>query len=213
MLWSKKTIVITSAITLAPMLVGIALWGRLPQTIATHFGTDGTPNGFSSKPMAVFGLPLFVLGIHLLCLVMTSLDPRGSRVGTKPLALIPWIAPSISVFVMALIYANALDMPVGTSFLSLAMTGIMFIAIGNYLPKCRRNYTVGIKIPWTLADEENWVRTHRMAGPLWVLAGVVLLVCATLGIYSLWVLFGILAVTTLAPVAYSLSLYLRTRTS
>ena len=49
---------------------------------------------------------------------------------------------------------------------------VILIVVGNYLPKCRQNYTIGIKLPWTLADEENWDYTHRMAGKWWILGGV-----------------------------------------
>ena len=58
--------------------------------------------------------------------------------------------------------------------------GVLFMIIGNYLPKCKQNYTMGIKLPWTLDDEENWNRTHRFAGFLWVAGGVVIAINAFL---------------------------------
>ena len=53
--------------------------------------------------------------------------------------------------------------------------GVIFLVTGNYLPKCRQNYTIGIKLPWTLDDEENWNYTHRLAGKLWMIGGVLII--------------------------------------
>ena len=83
--------------------------------------------------------------------------------------------------------------------------GLVFVAVGNYLPKCRLNYTIGIKIPWTLNSEENWNKTHRLAGFVWVIGGVLI---AVLSIFStLWLIFPVILVMTLIPMIYSYLLY------
>ena len=65
---NKKTVVVTTIITVLPMLVGLLLWNRLPEQIATHFDANGNPDGWSSRFVAVFGLPLILLAVHWLCL-------------------------------------------------------------------------------------------------------------------------------------------------
>ncbi|MCQ2355795.1 MAG: SdpI family protein, partial [Methanocorpusculum sp.] len=81
-------------------------------------------------------------------------------------------------------------------------------AIGNYLPKSKQSYTVGIRLPWTLNSEENWNRTHHLAGYLWILGGVLLLLCAFLpAVWSLPVLVILLILVVGIPFAYSYSLY------
>ena len=64
----KTTIIITTLITLLPIVIGLFLWNKLPDTLATHWGSDGTANGWSSKTFSVFGMPLILTAIHVLCL-------------------------------------------------------------------------------------------------------------------------------------------------
>ena len=85
------------------------------------------------------------------------------------------------------------------------LLGLIFIAIGNYLPKCKQNYTIGIKIPWTLASEENWNRTHRFAGWVWVGGGVVMLLSGFLGIF--WLTLVPAIIMAAVPLIYSYILH------
>ena len=79
----------------------------------------------------------------------------------------------------------------------------MFTIIGNYLPKARQNYTIGIKIPWTLANEENWNRTHRLAGYLWMACGILMIImCLTRFVPFEW-LIGLFLIMVLVPCIYS----------
>ena len=85
------------------------------------------------------------------------------------------------------------------------LMGVLFIFIGNLLPKMQQSYTMGIKLPWTLHNEENWNKTHRLSGKVWVIGGIIILSTA------LWGNFLVLMATTLLmvliPVVYSYCLY------
>ena len=83
--------------------------------------------------------------------------------------------------------------------------GVLFVIIGNYLPKCKQNYTIGIKIPWTLDNEENWNKTHRFAGFLWVVCGVAIMFTGFFG--GVWVFLPISFAMVLAPIIYSYLLH------
>ncbi|MBQ9349366.1 MAG: SdpI family protein, partial [Oscillibacter sp.] len=205
----RRQVILTSALTLMPLLAGLLLWSRLPDRVATHFNIAGEADGWSGKPFAVFGLPLFLLAVHLLCLWAVSMDPRKQNVGRKLFSITMWICPAVALFVGAMVYGNALGLPVDNSRMGMFFLGFVFIVVGNYLPKCRQNYTVGIKLPWTLADEDNWNRTHRMAGPLWIAAGAVVLLCSLLGAVSLWTTLVPTLAAALIPCAYSAALYRR----
>jgi len=85
------------------------------------------------------------------------------------------------------------------------LVGIMFIIVGNYLPKCRQSYTMGIKLPWTLNDEGNWNATHRVGGWVWTFCGVAMLVTAFLGIF--WILIGVMLIAVVVPTIYSYLYY------
>ncbi len=200
----KFTIVLTSFLIICPVFAGIFLWDRLPEQVATHFGTGNVPNGWSSRPFAVFGIPLMLLGIHLLCIFATMADPRKQNISGKLFHCVAWLVPLVSLVVMASVYGYALGMTVDIGMWVNLIVGAVFIIVGNYLPKCGQNYTVGIKLPWTLESEENWNRTHRLAGWLWIFGGFVFLINAFF--QSVWVMAAVLAMT-LIPVGYSFALY------
>ena len=81
------------------------------------------------------------------------------------------------------------------------------ILIGNYLPKTKQSYTMGIKLPWTLHSEENWNRTHRMAGFLWVIGGTLMVLISLLHLWQVWMMLVIITVMVLVPTVYSYLLY------
>ena len=87
--------------------------------------------------------------------------------------------------------------------------GIILFLIGNYMPKCHQNYTIGIKLPGTLADEENWNQTHRFAGRLYATVGILCIVNAFL--QADWLLIPIIIAIIVLPILYSLGIYLKKR--
>ena len=204
-------ILLTSLVTLLPILIGILCWNRLPDTIATHFASDGTPNGFSSKTFAVLGIPAFIFAAHLLCAFCTAIDPKYKNISPKMYRLVLLICPVCSLVCCAGVYGYALELSMAdwlnSAFFMNLMMGVIFFLIGNYLPKCRQNYTVGIKLPWTLADENNWTCTHRFSGRLYAGAGILCILNVFLRLS--WVLPTVVAVILILPAAYSLYLYLR----
>ena len=201
----KKTLLLTSVITLIPIIIGLLLWDKLPDTIPTHFGMDGTPNGWSSKPFTVFGIPSLMLVFHLLCVNITSWDPKYDNMSEKLFGIIVWTCPVISLFVVVVSYGSALGWEFNITKYAKVATGILFMVIGNYLPKCKQNYTLGIKLPWTLDDEENWNRTHRFAGFLWVVGGVLIAINAFLEWE--WLFLVVVFAMVLIPAIYSYLYY------
>ncbi|MBE6783971.1 MAG: DUF1648 domain-containing protein [Ruminococcaceae bacterium] len=203
---NKIQLIITSAATLLPIVIGLILWKDLPAEIATHWGANGEADGFSSKAFAVFGLPLILLAFHWLCVIgTTKLDPKAKDISKKMMSLVLWIIPAVSIVMSTITYLVALGKEIRVAFIVTVFMGIMFIVIGNYLPKCRQSYTMGIKLPWTLNDEENWNKTHRMAGILWVIGGIVIL--ATAIFESFIIFFSIVALMVIVPTVYSYVYY------
>ena len=176
----KKGLILSSIVILLPILFGVVFWDQFPKTFVTHFGISGEADGYSSKAFAVFCPPLILLSTHWLCILITMADKRQKRQNKKVTGMILWIMPSISIFVNAMMYGIALGKDLNPLLLISPLLGLMFIFIGNYMPKCTQNSTIGIKIPWTLANEENWNVTHRLAGKLWVGGGVLILLCSFL---------------------------------
>ena len=198
-----KLLFLTSILTLLPILIGVILWQDLPASLPSHFGLDGQADGFSSKLEVVFLIPLVMLGLHFFAVVVTSLDPKASHVSPKMKTLVYWLVPFISGLVQLSIYGAALGIIANSTRIGLVMVGIVFLVVGNYLPKTKQNYTVGIRLPWTLDNEENWNKTHRLAGRLWVLGGLIILVNGFLSWAVFYVFFGVLLVMVLVPIFYS----------
>ena len=175
----------------------------------THFSFSGEVNGYSSKLFAVVGLYLFVFAAHCIAATVTSADPQNRRLSDKVFCMILCICPVVSLVCGASVYGAALGRG---SFCSprimFFLLGVMYIVVGNYLPKCRQNYTVGIKVPWTLNSEENWDRTHRFSGKLWIIGGLVLVIAVVVPMMQTATVFTVvtLGITTV-PCLYSFLLY------
>ena len=195
---------ISSLVILLPIVFGLIFWNQLPERIATHWGPNGEPDGWSSRELAVFALPLFLFALHWLCVLVTSKDPKNKDKNQKAQSLVLFIIPILSLLVNGMMYMTALGMPLRVEMIMPVFFGLLFIVLGNYLPKCRQNYTIGIKISWTLNSEENWNATHRFAGKVWMIGGALIM----LGVFlpTTYIFVAFFAITTLmviAPAIYS----------
>ena len=204
----KKSIFWSTAATLLPMLIGCVIWNQLPETLAIHWGADGVADGYGSRGTAVFLLPVILAAINLLCMLLTAADPKQRGQNKKALNLIFWVMPILSISVCGIFYAISLEKELDIGLLVFLQLGIAFVLIGNYMPKVKQNSTLGIKIYWTLSNEENWNKTHRLAGKLWVGGGVLMLMLGLLPIkWMIPVLIGEILLMVLVPMLYSYQLY------
>lgn len=205
---NKWILIITSVIILLPIVVGVLLWDRLPEQVPFHWGINGEVDGWATKTQAVFLMPLMMLGIQWLCSFVTQLDPKRKAHNGKMMGLVLWIIPVLNLFLHVMVWLQALGREVNMAVVMPLFMGALFVIIGNYLPKCRQSYTVGIKLPWTLDDEETWNKTHRLAGKLWVAGGLLCMPCALLsGVWSFIVMMSILVVMCAVPTVYSYRFY------
>ena len=165
--------------------VVFSLWARfqLPDApIATHFGLDGQPNGFMPRDQAlIFGSAMMLI-LGLLLWVLPAISPKKASLnrsqpayGAVQVAIIAFLAV---VHVVLILKALGVQTNI-VSILSLG-AGFLFFIIGNFLPKTRFNYFMGVRTPWTLSDERVWDKTHRLAGPLFMLAGLAVVLSACL---------------------------------
>ena len=201
---NKLKLIISSIVILLPIVAGLLLWDVLPDRMVTHWGADGAVDGFGSRFFAVVVPPVLILILHWVCVIVTSLDPRNKNQNEKALGLIFLICPFISLFANTMIYSTALGMEFGGEKIMIILVGLMFFAIGNYMPKCRQNHTLGIKVKWTLESEANWNATHRFCGRVWLFGGVILMMCAFLPTSVIpFALIVILTVLAALPLVYS----------
>ena len=204
---NKKYWLVTSAITLVPIVLGLLLWNKLPDRLPTHFGVDGAADGWSGKGFAVFGLPLMMQGFHFVNYFATRLDKQNRGHNEKVMNLVGLIFPVMSIVNSVIIYAQVMELELNLSMLLFPMLGLLFIAVGNWLPKIKQNSTLGIKIKWTLYNEENWNRTHRFAGFVWVIGGVIFCLMGFVAEKALLFLLPIqIILLAVVPMVYSWNL-------
>ena len=203
-------LIITSLIILIPIVIGLILWDKLPDQVPMHWNAQGEVDGYGTKFQAVFLIPLVLVAFQWICVLGTSFDPKKQNVNDKIFTLVLWIIPVISLLCNSMVFATALGHKVSVEIIMPLFMGVLFVVIGNYLPKCKQSYTVGIKLPWTLDNEENWNKTHRLAGFLWVIGGVIIMATAFLGAF--WLFFIVLIPMVVIPFVYSYLLYKKNKT-
>lgn len=200
-------IIVSSIVALLPMLFGIIVWDTLPDQMATHWGPAMTPDGFGSVGFVVFGIPSVLLAIHLLCIFISSFDKRQEQ-NKKIVNLTFFMIPVLSLYINGIVYGMAYGLPFDMSALIAILLGVMFIAIGNLMPKATQNTTFGIKVRWTLANKENWSKTHRFGGRIAFIGGFVILLTVFLpSPISFFVAIALTVVIALAPLFYSYFYY------
>ncbi|MEC2077559.1 SdpI family protein [Metabacillus fastidiosus] len=201
------TLVTTTLICLLPIVLALVLYNKLPNQIAIHWDAAGTPDNFAAKVVAVWGLPVLMAGIHLFSYLMIQNDPKKDNVSSVLKQLGKWIIPIMSVILVPVTLFKAIGYNIPIQILAPVMVGVIIIVCGNYLPKCKQNYTVGIKLSWTLNSKENWNKTHHMAGYLWIVGGMCIVIGSFLNMNWIPIILIVIAVIAGVPFMYSYSLY------
>ena len=205
---NKITIIFANILTLLPIVSGIVLWNKLPPYLPIHWNLAGNADSYGSKAFFVFGLPLIMLALLWVCILLTALDKESKKQNPKAVSAMLLIIPLLSCCLSGLTYGAVLyESTFPIYFINLLLGG-MFIIMGNYLPKCKQNKTMGIKIKWTLESEENWQATHRFGGIVWFFCGAALVLTILLPEkLSMAAMFVLLLVAVLAPTIYSYCYY------
>lgn len=198
------------AILLADLAFGLWALPRLPARVPVHWNAAGEADALgASWPHAVLP-PLVGLALWAVVLLLPLVDPLRRNYARFPgtLKLVRWLLPLMSVAVHGTVTLSGLGLPIDDGATVRAIVAVFCVVLGNSLGKLRHNWFVGIRTPWTIASEEIWTRTHRLAAPIWVTGGLVQLVGAFLpgGIGE--VLFpATLAAMVVVPIGYSFLLF------
>lgn len=201
------TFITTLVVLLIPMLVGVILWNKLPIEVATHWGVDGNPNVYSSRAVVVFAMPATILVLHLIVSLLTAKKDTNA-ISDKLFCLLLWICPVMSITVSTLVYATALGYEVNVPFWAMMLVGIIYIVLGNYLPKARQNHFFGVRMKWTLESKKNWEHTNRFSAKIMVTLGLAWIICAVLWIFvEAKTAIVVLVVGTLLGTIFAISLY------
>jgi uncharacterized membrane protein len=206
----KRSDVLGLLLVLAGFAVVGVQYPGLPDPMPTHWNAAGQVDGWMPKFWGAFLLPLVMAVLWLIFLVLPKISPRGFEM--EPF-LRAWGVFKVATFVL-LFFIGILVLRAAKSGGELSQTavvgslGVLFVVMGNLLGKVTRNFFVGIRTPWTLASEEVWHRTHRLAGKLFVAAGLFVVATAFLGL-RVWPIMAAVGLATLIPVVYSYVIYRR----
>ncbi|WP_242844611.1 SdpI family protein [Clostridium novyi] len=162
-----RTMIITTVVCLLPIIFSLMVYDKLPEKVPIHWNGEGVIDNYASKPVGAFLLPVVMAVVNIITNICLNNDPRQKN-ASKVLKLIGlWTIPCLTIVACTITMLSALGHKIHVESITPVFVGILIIICGNYLPKCKQNYTVGIKLPWTLNSEENWNKTHRLGGYVW----------------------------------------------
>ncbi|HZW20827.1 SdpI family protein [Noviherbaspirillum sp.] len=194
------------------LAVSVLLHGRLPESMAIHWNLSGEPDGFASRQIGAFALPVLTLLLSLGRTVIHRLEPRAPNLerSSKALSALVVAMALVLTLVHLTILAAAIGMTINPAAVAIGATGLLLTLSGNYMGKTRSNFAIGIRNRWTLSDEQVWDKTHRVGGRLFVAEGVVALLISLTGLSgteTAIALFAAVAATLGGLHLYSLSLW------
>jgi uncharacterized membrane protein len=196
--------IIAFALIAASFLVSLLAYPYLPERMVTHWNAAGIPDGFSSRNLGTFLVPVLGIGILLLFQLLPFLDPYHKNY--KKFAVeYEGFQAAFSFFFLALHSATigySLGWAVSIPFVTVSTMGALFIAMGIILPRVRRNFFFGIRTPWAISSEANWKRTHEFGGKVFIFLGIFSIASAAFGTNFLLFL-GVMIVSILSISAYS----------
>ena len=185
---SSRVWIALVALCVANVVAHLMVMPSLPAQIPTHWGANGAVDGWGPSWMAS-ALGVLPLALLAMFCVVPRVDPKGEAYRTLFMGAISWLG---ELTVWGVVPAVG-----SVNVLISGAVGLLFIGVGNYLPRVKQNYTLGIKTPWALADPENWRRTQRFGGACFMVLGVGLIVMGVAGsVLSSEVVAAVIAVLT-----------------
>jgi uncharacterized membrane protein len=210
---TRTTTIVALLLIGAAAGAGLLLWNQLPEQMASHWNANDQVDGYTSKVLGVFLLPLVTLGLFLLFLVIPGIDPLKANIAQFRDVFNLFIV----LMVAFMLYIHALTLrwnlgytDFGMSRAMLPAMGLLFLFIGYMLRKAKRNYFIGIRTPWTLSSDTVWDETHRVGSVLFMVSGVFAFFGSLFGgMTAFWFLFIPIIGSTLITLVYSYVLYHR----
>jgi uncharacterized membrane protein len=200
-----------AACCLLALTFGVSVWlyPTLPERIPVHWNIEGKVDGYGSKHWAVFLMPGFMALMLVFFYFLPALSPKHFEVDTfrsTYLYIMVLVTALFAYIHLVTLYGTrktvleAQHYDIGRPLI--AGIFLMIALLGNVLGKVRRNFYIGVRVPWTLASDRVWNDTHRLAAWIMVAAGLlgfVLALCGVNLVYAFVVLIG----SAIVPIVYS----------
>jgi uncharacterized membrane protein len=200
---------LTISLLISFYVIAFVFYPQMPDRMASHWNAAGAVDGYTSKFLGLFLLPFIATAVTALFLVIPIIDPLKANIAKFRLYF-DWFVVLFLVFfeyvyILTILWNKNANFDFTQALLP--ATGILFIYIGIMLRNAKRNYMIGIRTPWTLANEEVWNRTHSLGGKLFIAAGVLSALGAIWPKYALFFVLGPILTVTLVTVIYSYVIY------
>ena len=204
------------------LMISLIAYPHLPDQIPIHFDFNGYPDDYSGKAFVLI-IPIIMAGLLVLADYLPAADPKSENYAKFPKAYqlihilvetlllvchiatiaYPLLEMSGSLWGVTFVSGNF-----NTGYIIGPLVGIMLIIIGNYMPKFKQSFFCGIKTPWALSDEENWYKTHRLGGKLWVAGGILMAIIPFLPeSIAMILIFADILILVVVPTLYSYLIY------
>ncbi|MCJ1995834.1 DUF1648 domain-containing protein [Lactococcus piscium] len=194
---------------LLPIVIGLVLYRQLPDQLPIHWGLNGQANTYMGKLLVILLMPGVMLALNVVLHVAFVLN-LGKSSNPKIEKLLMWVLPIMAIVIQSLSFSEALGYHLSISLFVMCIIGILFMVLGNYIPKTTINRAVGFRLPSTLNNPDNWQKTNRLGGIMLVMSGLLSIIG---GVISLWypiiifpVLIFMMVTVVLIPLIYSVRL-------
>jgi uncharacterized membrane protein len=200
------------AVVAAMWAFAAAVYTRLPQRIPSHWNLQGEVDGWMEKPLGAFAQPGIATLMLAVLLLLPRIDPRRKNVEhfAEDRRLIINLLILFFAIIQVATLGQALGWPVEVDRVVTASVGLLFVGLGNYLPRIRSNWFIGIRTPWTMDNERVWRATHRVGGRAFVGAGLLMVLAALLPAAPRgWAIGAAIVIAAVVPLVYSYVAYRR----
>ncbi len=213
----KNKIIVVTVLMLVPIIYLLVIWNNLPPILPMHFNLRGDVDRYGSKTAVVVMIAILtgVSGIIFLLFsyihrLNPKMAPRDNKDRMQKIG-VAVVAFMVIIQCWTLYTIQKGELALSIKFVLIAV-GLLFAVIGNYMPNLKPNYVAGFRLPWTLHNENNWKRTHDIAGKLWFFGGIIAAFLCIIFPFKLaiFAMIILLLVLIIVPAVYSYKLYKQT---
>ena len=210
-----KQILMLLAAVLPAIYTSIAVFFILPDTVAAHFGANMQPDRYGSKYEA-FILPAIILVIYLVYFLIRKFalfssaeendrTARNIDIVDTIILLILVMFNALCVMFLIVMDQPALMTNVENIIFPIIATviGVMFIIIGNIMPKTKPNSLVGMRLSFCMDTDEHWYIANRAGGIALVISGIATILSGLIlrnGTYVIGMIIALLVTLTVATI-------------
>jgi uncharacterized membrane protein len=199
-----KTLLLTGLVILLPLIWGLIAYHSLPDSIPIHFDIQGNVDGYGHKSFILL-IPIIILLIQWAATIEANFSNKKEEIKPNYIKMMSWVLAAASIAMGIIMYNCASGNLMTAQRLAPIIVGILFVAMGNFMPKQKRNRWAGLRVKWTLEDPDVWMKTHRFFGKLSFVGGFAILAIGFVKNIPLAyaIMFVIMLCVIFVPVAYS----------